>query len=161
MELSWNVNSWHLWKIWVKMWWIQNHSLVSCGKPLQSSFQIRNKPSLSVSKSCLFGFKYGIPIDADLVFDVRFLPNPITYQNWETNWCGWASVQLCHAPSWVRRFLSTFAGLDWSRFCQATKREDLFWPLQWVVQGDNTVVWPLPNVAEDLSKLACQWRASW
>ena len=23
-----------------------------------------------------FGFKYGIPIDADLVFDVRFLPNP-------------------------------------------------------------------------------------
>lgn len=33
-------------------------------------------------KSCLyitilsFGFKYGIPSDADLVFDVRFLPNP-------------------------------------------------------------------------------------
>lgn len=23
-----------------------------------------------------FGFKYGIPEDADLVFDVRFLPNP-------------------------------------------------------------------------------------
>ena len=23
-----------------------------------------------------FGFKYGIPMDADLVFDVRFLPNP-------------------------------------------------------------------------------------
>jgi UPF0042 nucleotide-binding protein len=23
-----------------------------------------------------FGFKYGIPVDADLVFDVRFLPNP-------------------------------------------------------------------------------------
>ncbi|GGH75557.1 nucleotide-binding protein YvcJ [Compostibacillus humi] len=23
-----------------------------------------------------FGFKYGIPIDADIVFDVRFLPNP-------------------------------------------------------------------------------------
>src|SRR5699024_5901988 len=23
-----------------------------------------------------FGFKYGIPIDADLMFDVRFLPNP-------------------------------------------------------------------------------------
>lgn len=25
---------------------------------------------------CSFGFKYGIPTDADLVFDVRFLPNP-------------------------------------------------------------------------------------
>ena len=23
-----------------------------------------------------FGFKYGIPLDADYVFDVRFLPNP-------------------------------------------------------------------------------------
>lgn len=26
-----------------------------------------------------FGFKYGIPADADLVFDVRFLPNPYYY----------------------------------------------------------------------------------
>lgn len=25
---------------------------------------------------CSFGFKYGLPMDADLVFDVRFLPNP-------------------------------------------------------------------------------------
>lgn len=27
-----------------------------------------------------FGFKYGIPTDADLVFDVRFLPNPYYYE---------------------------------------------------------------------------------
>lgn len=27
-----------------------------------------------------FGFKYGIPNDADLVFDVRFLPNPYYYE---------------------------------------------------------------------------------
>lgn len=27
-----------------------------------------------------FGFKYGIPSDADLVFDVRFLPNPYYYE---------------------------------------------------------------------------------
>lgn len=34
-------------------------------------------PSESMSISVLsFGFKYGIPIEADLVFDVRFLPNP-------------------------------------------------------------------------------------
>ena len=24
----------------------------------------------------IFGFKFGLPLDADLVFDVRFLPNP-------------------------------------------------------------------------------------
>ena len=28
-----------------------------------------------------FGFKYGIPGDADLVFDVRFLPNPYYYED--------------------------------------------------------------------------------
>jgi len=28
-----------------------------------------------------FGFKYGIPLDADLVFDVRFLPNPFYIDN--------------------------------------------------------------------------------
>ena len=28
-----------------------------------------------------FGFKYGIPLDADLVFDVRFLPNPFYVDN--------------------------------------------------------------------------------
>lgn len=34
-------------------------------------------PSETISVSVTsFGFKYGIPIDADLVFDVRFLPNP-------------------------------------------------------------------------------------
>lgn len=33
--------------------------------------------STSMSVSVIsFGFKYGIPIEADLVFDVRFLPNP-------------------------------------------------------------------------------------
>ncbi|GAA3403323.1 RNase adapter RapZ [Paenibacillus hodogayensis] len=33
------------------------------------------KGSISVNVIS-FGFKYGIPIDADLIFDVRFLPNP-------------------------------------------------------------------------------------
>lgn len=28
-----------------------------------------------------FGFKYGVPVDADLVFDVRFLPNPYYVEN--------------------------------------------------------------------------------
>ena len=28
------------------------------------------------SRFVSFGFKHGLPLDADLVFDVRFLPNP-------------------------------------------------------------------------------------
>jgi RNase adapter protein RapZ len=33
----------------------------------------KNRISINVLS---FGFKYGIPIDADLIYDVRFLPNP-------------------------------------------------------------------------------------
>ena len=33
----------------------------------------KNEMSISVTS---FGFKYGVPLEADLVFDVRFLPNP-------------------------------------------------------------------------------------
>lgn len=35
-----------------------------------------NKKSSFIVNVVSFGFKHGIPIDADLVFDVRFLPNP-------------------------------------------------------------------------------------
>ena len=38
-------------------------------------FQSRKKRSMMISLVS-FGFRYGIPADADLVFDVRFLPNP-------------------------------------------------------------------------------------
>ena len=38
-------------------------------------FQSRTKRPLLVSLES-FGYRYGIPADADLVFDVRFLPNP-------------------------------------------------------------------------------------
>lgn len=35
-----------------------------------------NKQAMFMVNVMSFGFKHGIPIDADLVFDVRFLPNP-------------------------------------------------------------------------------------
>ncbi len=50
-------------------------------KPLQlkeriiSRFTNMEQDSLSINVTS-FGFKYGSPIDADLIFDVRFLPNP-------------------------------------------------------------------------------------
>lgn len=40
-----------------------------------SRFTGLGKGSISVNVIS-FGFKYGVPIDADLIFDVRFLPNP-------------------------------------------------------------------------------------
>lgn len=38
-------------------------------------FSESHKPSLTVTVVS-FGFKYGVPVDADIVMDVRFLPNP-------------------------------------------------------------------------------------
>ena len=39
-------------------------------------FKDNNTFDSLIIKVCSFGFKYGIPMDSDLVFDVRFLPNP-------------------------------------------------------------------------------------
>lgn len=40
-----------------------------------SAFAKETRPTIRITITS-FGFKYGIPIDADLVFDVRFLANP-------------------------------------------------------------------------------------
>ena len=42
---------------------------------IQTEFSVNKKSEFTVNVLS-FGFKHGIPIDADLVFDVRFLPNP-------------------------------------------------------------------------------------
>ncbi|MCH5586009.1 RNase adapter RapZ [Shimazuella sp. AN120528] len=49
-------------------------------RPLELKQQIQTLQKASKTDAFVtfmsFGFKHGIPIDADLVFDVRFLPNP-------------------------------------------------------------------------------------
>lgn len=40
---------------------------------IYSTEQATNNMSINILS---FGFKYGLPLDADMVFDVRFLPNP-------------------------------------------------------------------------------------
>jgi RNase adapter protein RapZ len=49
-------------------------------RPLELKQQIQTLQNVSKTDAFVtfmsFGFKHGIPIDADLVFDVRFLPNP-------------------------------------------------------------------------------------
>lgn len=44
-------------------------------KHIKSMFKTNNDSDILINVMS-FGFKYGIPLDADLVFDVRFLPNP-------------------------------------------------------------------------------------
>lgn len=43
---------------------------------LHERFSIGQERSPLTVRLISFGFRYGVPVDADLVFDVRFLPNP-------------------------------------------------------------------------------------
>mgnify|MGYP002514007058 FL=1 len=42
---------------------------------IEQKFSISDKPMFSIS-FVSFGYKHGVPMDADLMIDVRFLPNP-------------------------------------------------------------------------------------
>lgn len=42
---------------------------------IEEQLKLGEKPSFSIS-FVSFGYKHGIPMDSDLLFDVRFLPNP-------------------------------------------------------------------------------------
>jgi len=48
---------------------------MNCGISWDERFRSESKRPLLVSLVS-FGYKYGVPTDADLMFDVRFLPNP-------------------------------------------------------------------------------------
>jgi RNase adapter protein RapZ len=43
---------------------------------IRERYDVRSEPGLLVVAVMSFGYKYGVPAEADLVFDVRFLPNP-------------------------------------------------------------------------------------
>jgi UPF0042 nucleotide-binding protein len=45
-------------------------------KLLTAAFRERDRSARTALSLVSFGYKYGIPFDADLMFDVRFLPNP-------------------------------------------------------------------------------------
>lgn len=50
-------------------------SLAGCKARVNGLFALSEKEQMSIV--CMsFGFKHGIPVDADFVFDARFLPNP-------------------------------------------------------------------------------------
>ena len=76
-----------------------------------------------------FGFKYGIPIDADLVFDVRFLPNPYYYE------------ELKHKSGndrEVRDYVMSFAEAD--MFLDKLKDMLLFLLPNYIIEGKNQLV---------------------
>ena len=54
-----------------------NYNMHELRANIQARFGHEEEESNRLLVSCLsFGFKNGVPLDADMVFDVRFLPNP-------------------------------------------------------------------------------------
>jgi UPF0042 nucleotide-binding protein len=43
---------------------------------IRERYDVRSEPGTLVVAVMSFGYKYGVPAEADLVFDARFLPNP-------------------------------------------------------------------------------------
>ncbi len=76
-----------------------------------------------------FGFKYGIPIDADLVFDVRFLPNPYYYE--ELKYKSGNDRE-------VRDYVMSFAEAD--MFLDKLKDMLLFLLPNYIIEGKNQLV---------------------
>lgn len=80
-------------------------------RKIEAAFQLDEDVNLRATVMS-FGFKYGIPVDADLVADVRFLPNPF----WEdslresTGLDAPVSDYVTNSPD-ARRFLDTYAEL--------------------------------------------------
>ena len=76
-----------------------------------------------------FGFKYGIPIDADLVFDVRFLPNPYYFEELK---------HLNGNDREVRDYVMSFKEAD--EFLD--KLEDMLYFLlpNYIIEGKNQLV---------------------
>ncbi len=58
-------------------------SIAQLKETLARRFQTRRRPPLQVVVIS-FGYKYGLPMDADLVFDTRFLPNPFYIEELRT-----------------------------------------------------------------------------
>jgi UPF0042 nucleotide-binding protein len=48
---------------------------------IQKHFSPSSRNKKMVINVTSFGYRYGLPVDADLVFDVRFLPNPYFVEN--------------------------------------------------------------------------------
>jgi UPF0042 nucleotide-binding protein len=78
---------------------------------LDQLFGRPEKASLSVTLLS-FGYKYGIPLDADLVFDVRFLPNP-NYVDELKHLTGLdqAVVEYIFGDNLTKHFMRRFSGL--------------------------------------------------
>lgn len=80
-------------------------------RAIERSFDVETSARLKATVVS-FGFKYGIPVDADFVADVRFLPNPYWVAELrELNGCDAAVNDYVVAQAGAPEFLETYGQL--------------------------------------------------
>lgn len=80
-------------------------------RAIERAFDLESSAQLKATVVS-FGFKYGIPVDADFVADVRFLPNPYWVPELrELNGCDAAVNDYVVSQSGAPEFLATYADL--------------------------------------------------
>lgn len=85
-----------------------------------------------------FGFKYGLPIDADLVFDVRFLPNPYYIDHMRPK-TGLDEEVSSYVLKWTEtsKFLEKLTDLLSFMILIFKEKEKVKWSLQSVALADS------------------------
>ena len=74
-----------------------------------------------------FGFKHGLPLDSDLVLDVRFLPNPFYVEELRNMTGNDRPVAdfICRYPQ-TFQYLSQIGHLEEQFFCLAHQRHEVY-----------------------------------
>ena len=98
-----------------------------------------------------FGFRHGIPIDTDLVFDVRFLPNP-HYVPSLSPFTGNDEAVKNSVFQWpvTRRFIAKLEDLLKFLLPQYEKEGKPQLVIGIGCTGDNTGRWPSPTISTSL-----------
>lgn len=111
------------------------------GELLRLFGQEGEKGGMTVSVTS-FGFKYGLPLEADLVFDVRFMPNPFYMEDlrprtgWTRRWRTMCSTS--HRPRTTCAVWRTC----WPSPCPCTRRRERpLSPSPWAARGVTTAPW--------------------
>ena len=90
-----------------------------------------------------FGYKHGIPLDADMVFDMRFIPNPFYLKSMRklTGNSEKVSSYVMKFPE-TQDFLVTIHDLIDRLIPCYTRRENFIWFWRLAAPVDSTVLWP-------------------
>ena len=90
-----------------------------------------------------FGFKYGLPLEADLVFDVRFMPNPFYMEDLRprTGLDQAVADYVFHFPQ-TQDYMRQFGGPAGLLSCPCTRRRERpRSPSPWAARGVTTAPW--------------------